>query len=333
MPTKKSTKTRSSKLKTSTQKAAASKTTTQKNSFSRQLKHPRYKSFRASRRIKHPSPKLPSAGRLFWRSLVNLKDHWKVFLGILLVYVILTLILVKGFSMGGNLLEAKQTLQSLSQASTNVLTTGLSLFGVLLGTSGASSDVASAYQSMLLIIMSLTIIWALRQTQAGVKIRIRDAFYKGVYPLVPLLIVLIVIGLQTIPLLAANVLYAIVFGNGIAITVLEQALWIMLFFLLSVFTLYLVTSSLFALYIVTLPDMEPMQALRSARELVRFRRWTVMRKLLFLPFILLVIGIVIFVPMVLYLTIVAEWVYFFLSILTLIVVHSYIYTVYRELLV
>ncbi len=54
----------------------------------------------------------------------------------------------------------------------------------------------------------------------------------------------------------------------------------MIFFLLAMLTLIYVKSSLFALYIVTLPDMTPMKALRSARELARYRRWTVLRKIL-----------------------------------------------------
>ena len=55
---------------------------------------------------------------------------------------------------------------------------------------------------------------------------------------------------------------------------------------------------MFALYIVTLPDMTPMKALRSARELVRYRRWTVLRKVLFLPLMLLVVAAIIMVPII-----------------------------------
>ena len=168
--------------------------------------------------------------------------------------------------------------------------------------------------------------------EAGAVVRIKDAFYKGLYPLAPFILVLMVVGLQTVPLIVANTLFGFLFNNGLAVTLLEKILGALIFFLLALLTIYMVTSSLFALYIVTLPDIEPLQALRSARELVRFRRWTVMRKLLFLPLVLIIVGAVVVIPMILYLTVIAEWVYFFLSMFTLAVVHSYIYTLYRELL-
>jgi hypothetical protein len=94
----------------------------------------------------------------------------------------------------------------------------------------------------------------------------------------------------------------------------------------------MISSSLFALYIVTLPDMTPMKALRSARELVRHRRWTVLRKILCLPLILLVAGAVIMLPIIIVLTPLAQWVFFLLTMLALVAAHAYMYTLYRELL-
>ena len=110
-------------------------------------------------------------------------------------------------------------------------------------------------------------------------------------------------------------------------------MWGILLFLFVLLSLYMITSSIFALYIVTLPDMTPMQALRSARNLVRFRRWTVMRKVLFLPLSLVVIGGLLLIPIIIFLTPIAEWVYFGLTMMSLAFIHSYIYTLYRELLV
>lgn len=338
MPTKKSNKSKASTVKR--RSAAKNNKTSKKVQISksnadqptiRKLKRPQYKTFRVSKRIKHPGPALSPASKLFWRSLINIKRNWLIFLGMTLIYMILTLALVKSFSLSIDIEGVKESLQVITGTSID-LKTGITLFGGLLLQSGPSSDVAAAYQSLLLVIMSLVIIWTLRQTQAGIKIRIKDPFYKGLYPLVPMIIVLFVIGLQTIPLLVSNFLYQIVFGNGIAVLELEKVAWIMIFFLLAVLTLYMVTSSLFALYIVTLPNVEPLQALRSARELVRYRRWTIMRKLLFLPLALMVIGAIITVPLIIYMTFAVEWVFFCLSIMTLILVHSYMYALYRELL-
>jgi hypothetical protein len=166
----------------------------------------------------------------------------------------------------------------------------------------------------------------------GTKVTVKDAYYKSLYPLIPFLLVLLVISLQLLPLAAANGLYSLVIGGGLAVTALEKTLWLILLFLFVLLSLYMITSSIFALYIVTLPDMKPMQALRSARELVRHRRWTVMRKVIFLPFALLVLAGLVSIPVILFLAPLAEAVFFIASMFGVAITHAYMYTLYRELL-
>jgi hypothetical protein len=250
----------------------------------------------------------------------------------MVIYGLMSILLVRGLGSGINLGDIKASLQG----STDQLTTGFSLFGTLVSNSGgSSSDAGAAYQSILLLTGSLAFIWALRQVSAdkrAERIRTRQAFYSGMYPLVPFLLVLIVIALQLLPLVIGGSVYSMVISAGVAVSVLEKVLWGILFFLLSLLSLYMITSSVFALYIVTLPDMTPMKALRSARELVRYRRWTVLRKILFLPLALLVLAIVVMLPIVLFLTALGEWLFFVFTLAVLGIVHGYLYTLYRELL-
>jgi hypothetical protein len=127
-------------------------------------------------------------------------------------------------------------------------------------------------------------------------------------------------------------LYGTIIGANIAATGVEQALWALLALVLSMVSLYMITSSIFALYIVTLPDMSPMHALRSARQLVANRRWTIMRKLLFLPVVLFVLAAVIVLPVILFATPVVPLVFYTLSMLLLPMLHGYMYTLYRSLI-
>jgi hypothetical protein len=302
------------------------------DSKSRKLKTPEYKSFKLSKRIKHPK-RLPGAWKLFRATLSHIFKNWRLFLGIVAVYFALTIVLVKGFGFSSNIPELKSAFSELFGGTTGALTTAVSIFGFLVGSTGStSSDVASVYQSLLLITVSLALIWALRQSHAKIKVNVKEAFYKGLYPFVPFLLVLLVIGLQLVPLLIGNWLYGTVISNGIAISGVEKAMWALIFFFLALLSLYLVSSSVFALYIVTLPDMQPMQALRSARELVRYRRWAILVKVLFLPIALLVIGAVIIIPLIWFVTWSVAWVFFAITMLALAVVHGYMYSLYRELL-
>lgn len=302
---------------------------------SRKVKQSQYKTFRLSKRIKHPKKQITGAFRLFAASLRLLIKEWRLFGGIVLIYLILTVVLVKGFGVSSDISQLKTTVLEFFDGNWAQLTTSFALFALLIGSANSTaSEVASAYQSMLLLVTSLVLIWALRQSLAAkqIKVTVRDAFYKGLYPIVPFLLVLIVIALQLIPMLLATFLYSTVVATGLAVTSIEKGLWTVLCGLLAVLSLYMVTSSIFALYIVTLPDVRPMQALRSARDVVLHRRWLIMRKLLFLPLALLLLAAVIVVPIIIVAPAVAEWVFFGLSMTTLAVSHSYIYHLYRELL-
>ena len=95
----------------------------------------------------------------------------------------------------------------------------------------------------------------------------------------------------------------------------------------------MIMASLFALYIVTLPDMTPWKSLQSAKEIVHGRRGRVFLKLLFLPLALIVCAGVIMIPLSLLLTPIAPYVFFVLTIVAIGLVHSYMYAVYRELIV
>lgn len=300
---------------------------------SRQVHNQPYKSFRLSKRIKQPKRPLPGTFQLFKRSFGHLKRHRRLFLTVVLIYLLLTVVMVKGFGVSMGVGELKSTLQEVFTGVGGSVVTGFALFAVLLGSTGSTADeTTSMYQTILVVIVSLAIIWCLRQTHAGQKTTAREAFYKGMYPLIPFLLVLAVIALQLIPLLIGSWLYTTVISGGLAATLAEQVIWIVLIAMFALLSLYMVSSSAFALYIVTLPDMTPMKALRSAREIVRYRRWTVMRRALALPILLIVTGALIMVPLIIFVTPLAEWVFFVLNMGALAIVHSYMYTLYRELL-
>lgn len=298
----------------------------------RRIKPGRYKSLRLQQRIKHPV-KLPSVWRITKRSALTLWEHKELFIGIALIYGFVNVSLAQGTSGGTDVSTLKDAFNQVFTGHLGFLASGLSIFAVLIGTAGnTSSQTAGAYQIFLAIIGSLAIIWALRLVVSGSRPRVRDAYYRGMTPLIPFLLVLLAIGLELLPLIIGSSLYSLVVNNGIAVDVVERLIWALLFGLLALLTFYMLSSSLFALYIVTLPDMTPVKALRSARELVRYRRWTVLRKLLFLPLILLVAAAVIMLPIIIVLTPLAQWSFFLLTMFSLVAIHTYIYTLYRELL-
>ncbi len=309
-------------------------TTKDKNSVKkRRLKQPNYKSLRLSKRIKYPGPPIPSVWKLSMATYRRLRASPRLFIYIVLIYGLLTVLFVRGLGSSLNIAALKSNFQELFQGSWGQLSTGFTLFGLLLGSiGGGTGPTASLYQSILIVIFSLVFIWSLRQVQAGHQIGLRDVFYKSMYPLIQFLLVLVVIALQLVPLLIGSALYTLVINNGIAVSGVERFVWALLFFMMALLSLYMLCSSLFALYIVTLPNMTPMKSLRSARELVRYRRWTILRKIIYLPVALLILGALVVIPVILIWAPAAQWVFFVGTMASLAIVHSYLYNLYRELL-
>jgi hypothetical protein len=240
---------------------------------------------------------------------------------------------VQGLSATSNLTANKSSLDSVSGSTANNVANGLSLYTYLIGATGTNiAPTAGAYQFLLALVITMAVIWALRQVYAKREVSLKDAFYYGMYPLVPFFLVLLVLLVHLLPFALGAALYGIISANGIATTFTEQSLFLLVFLSLSFVSLYLLCSSIFSLYIVTLPEMTPMGALRSARDLVAYRRWSIMRKVVFLPVVLLAAGAVVMVPIIMFATVLAPWVLGALVALLAVVAHTYMYTLYRALL-
>ena len=290
----------------------------------------RYRPFNKDAAQTQSTFKVPPVWHITRLAITTLKQNWKLFAGIIAVYAVLTLLFARGLSGAENI----NTLRDLFEGELGRLAESFVIFISLVSASSNNPNpVSGLYQSIFAIVTSLAIVWALRQVFSGTtKVRVRDTFYKGMYPLVPVLIILLVISLQIIPFLLGATIYATVENAGLAVSIFEQIMWIILFFIFTLVSLYFVTSSIIALYIAALPDMTPLQALRSARDLVRYRRWTIMRKMLFLPLMIFVLAAVVMIPVILVATPAAPVVYFVLTMLVLPIAHAYLYALYRELL-
>ena len=298
---------------------------------SRRLRLPPYKLLRM-RRMQHPR-QLPPAWRVLIAAVSVLWQERLLFLSIGGIYIALYLVFVHGL---GNTVDPQSVRQQLSTGvagNAGQFFRGIGAFATLLaGSNGSATDAGSVYQIVLGLITSLALIWSLRQVSGNSTATVRGAFYKGSAPLVPFVLVLAILMLELVPLLLGGGLYNMAVTYGIAITPLEQALWGLLFFVLAVVSLYMVCYSLFAVYIVTLPDMKPIEAVRKSWRLVQYRLLPVIRKLLFLLVVLAVVGCLIVLPAVLFVPIIAQWALLVMSVVGLMVLHAYLYTLYKELI-
>jgi hypothetical protein len=307
---------------TRTTKAASKKSVLTTDTIEPKEGQPKMSNFKLSSIIKLSR----DSAELIW-------EHRRTFLGICVTYGLLNLILVQGLASGSNVGNLKSELHKGLSGHFGSLVASAGVYAELLSSSGnGSSDTAGAYQLFLFILVSLAIIWTLRQVIKGQNIRIRDAFYLGMTPLVPFVLVVLVFCLQLIPFVIGSSLYGLAVGSGVAGDILEKVIFMIVFIVLALWSFYMISSTIFAVYIVTLPEMTPLKALRSAKDLVKKRRLLLIRKILGLPVVLVVVSAVIMIPIILIATTLAQWVFFILTTLILLSAHAYLYTLYRELL-
>lgn len=285
-----------------------------------------------STRPKKEALKLPNVLSLSKSCLQILYKNPKQFSIIVIVYLILSLVFVKGLSSAANVSDLKGLFNGIFHGSSASIGTNLSVFGILIGSTGSSNQNSGIFQTILLIIFSLIFIWSIREATKGNKFKVMDAFYRSSYPLIPFILVVALILLETLPMIIGIFLFSTVITNGIAAHLIEKIIWGVISFGLIYLSIYLLISTIFATYIVTLPDLNPAQAIKSAWKLVKKRRFLILRKVIWLPFAILVVSAIITIPFIALLPFLAPWVFFVVSIISVAVVHSYMYNLYRELL-
>jgi hypothetical protein len=136
-----------------------------------------------TKKLAQKSIGVPSSLSLLRDSLSFIYRHKRILLGVVAVFFVLYLVMIRS----GSTFDLDATDQLISnQLGTNEMVNKAILTGILLGSGGSSqSGVGSLSAFFLFVIGSLAFIWAIRHLAAGKIFKIRDAYYKGMYPLVP----------------------------------------------------------------------------------------------------------------------------------------------------
>lgn len=241
------------------------------------LRHP-HRSFQLSRRRDYVrSLELP--GYIAFTHYVN-KTLWankKSFLWLIVIYLVLFSFLI-GIGSQETYSALADTLQETNKSITGGDLSQIGEAGTLflaiatVGITESPTESQQIYTTLLGLMVWLTSVWLLRNRLAGHKVKLRDALYNAGAPIIPLFLVLLVICTQLIPVLLAVIGYSAATSSGLLVSGVEAMLFWIAASLLTVLSVYWVTSSIFAMIIATLPGMYPIKALRSANELVFGRR-------------------------------------------------------------
>ncbi len=180
------------------------------------------------------------------------------------------------------------------QASLSLLSIGTG------GLTGSLTDAQQIFAVILALLAWLTTVWLLRNVLAGNKIKMRDALYNAGSPIIATIVVTAIILLQLIPVGIAALGYIAASTSGL---IAAGGIEVMLFWaaagLLVLLSLYWVSSSLFAMIIVTLPGMYPIRALRASRDILMGRKLKFLLRFIWMFIFILAVWVVILIPIIL----------------------------------
>ena len=264
-----------------------------------------HRSFRLTRRRDYIRPLvLPGYFSFTHEVTRTLWKYKKTFVLLALVYVTVYAVLVG--------LQSQSDYASLSDTLT---TTGSDLFaggwgaigkaGVLLASIfsmnyGTTSTEAQQIFSVLIFLMTwLTTVWLLRNILAGHKVKLRDGLYNSSAPLLSMALVALLVAVQLIPIAIAVIAYNAALVSGLLAGGVASMLFWIGAALLAVLSLYWITSSLFAMIIVTLPGMYPYQAIKTAGDIMLGRRIKILLRWLWMILVVVIATLVVMIPIIL----------------------------------
>lgn len=307
-----------------------------------------HRSFRLTRRRDYVRP-LALPGNFAFTAEVTrqLWRHRKIFLLLALTYVGMYLVLIG--------LQSQENYAALSSAlgdgesdlyagdlgaigQAGLLFVSIFSFGI----DPSFTEAQQIFSGLIFLLLWLTTVWLLRNILAGHKVKLRDGLYNSGSPLFSALIVTLLIVVQLIPVLIAVIGY----GAAVSTGLLEGGVAAMMFWLaaglLVVLSLYWITSSLFAMIIVTLPGMYPYKAIKTAGDIMQGRRIKLLLRWVWMALTVLVAGIVVMIPIILldmglkHLIPALEWlplvpvVLVFWTALSIVWIAAYVYLLYRK---
>jgi hypothetical protein len=174
----------------------------------------------------------------------------------------------------------------------------LVMSGVLGSLNETPTDVQRIIAAILGLMVWLTTVWLLRVIMSGKKPRLRDGLYNAGAPVISTFLVSLFLVVQLLPVALALLALTAASGSGLIDGGVESMVFWVVVALLGVLSLYWLVATFFALIVVTLPGMYPMQAIRTAGDLVIGRRVRIMLRFLWVALLTIVAWFAIMVPII-----------------------------------
>ena len=227
---------------------------------------------------------------------------WKIFLPLLLIFVGLYIFLIGAMS-ENTLADVKANVEQTNKDVADgkigtVGKAGLTLLGII-STGGLTTmnDAQVVIAVLLFVIIWLVTIYLARHLLAGhQEIKMRDGFYSALSPLVSTLVVGLIIFLEAVPIMLTIIVFQVALTTEFLSTPFYALLFFMFAALMITLSLYLLSSSFFAIIVVSAPGLYPLTAVRMAKNLIMGRRLRFLIRVFYLVIIVALLYLLLLMP-------------------------------------
>lgn len=227
---------------------------------------------------------------------------WKIFLPLLLIFVGFYIFLIGAMS-ENTLADVKANVEQTNKDVADgkigtVGKAGLTLLGII-STGGLTTmnDAQIVIAVLLFTIIWLVTIYLARHLLAGhQEIKMRDGFYSALSPLVSTLVVGLIIFLEAVPIMLTIIVFQVALTTEFLSTPFYALLFFMFAALMITLSLYLLSSSFFAIIVVSAPGLYPLTAVRMAKNLIMGRRLRFLIRVFYLVIIVALLYLLLLMP-------------------------------------
>ena len=227
---------------------------------------------------------------------------WKIFLPLLLIFVGIYIFLIGAMSentLADVRANVEQTNKDVADGKIGTVgKAGLTLLGII-STGGLTTmnDAQVVIAVLLFAIIWLVTIYLARHLLAGhQEIKMRDGFYSALSPLVSTLMVGLIIFLEAVPIMLTIIVFQVALTTEFLSTPFYALLFFMFAALMITLSLYLLSSSFFAIIVVSAPGLYPLTAVRMAKNLIMGRRLRFLIRVFYLVIIVALLYLLLLMP-------------------------------------
>lgn len=180
-----------------------------------------------------------------------------------------------------------------------LLVVGIVIAFVTMGVPSIFNETVGVFGVVIFLVLWLTTIFLVRHIMAGHQIKLRDGLYNAMAPLVSAFVVFVVGVVQCLPLFLLTIAYSAALKTEFLATPFYALVFFVFAALMILASGYLLSGTLMAFVAVTAPGLYPMEALRTAAEMMMGRRVRFILRLLVLMILLAVVWAIVMAPLLL----------------------------------